>query len=463
MNLAYTMEQGTVYLEAARAAPVQAYQVGSHMLSMYPPGMAMLLAPLGFLGWKTALGLNLLVHLALFYTVIVLLRYNKTPAIFSLLYLLHPVAVLFSRTVLSDLSASLFLTLAFLATLRKRYFLCGVLIGAALLIRTISALAGLFFVAGILLEGTRFFRADDAASAAPFGVRLRRAVMVSLGALPFIVAAFLYQKVVQDGGWAKYAQPGMVSPRYIPAQFPFYTIALLVLYPGLLLAPFFYRGPGRAGLQIFTLGFFAFYCAFYFHDTGASFLETFLVGQRFLLVILPLLLTAYSRLIWELLHKRLSASWQRAVAIAITAALFGGAGLIHRRHAAYLGSLNQIRQAALQVAPFPSPLLCNIQMAKLLPPGAAGDRLKLLQNSGNEKADAEAAAKSVRTLLQTTNQPVTVVLWSRAYRPETAHELFVLSALQTEFATRPVPGDSSLSDDLHLLQITGQKNAAKPR
>ena len=105
MNTAYAVDHGTMYLDVAHAAPIQAYAVGPHTISQYPPGMAFLLAPLGFLGWNVALGFNLIVHLTLFWIVAGLLKANKTPPVFALLYLLHPVAALFSRTVLSDLGS----------------------------------------------------------------------------------------------------------------------------------------------------------------------------------------------------------------------------------------------------------------------------------------------------------------------------------------------------------------------
>lgn len=466
MNLAYAFDHGTVYLDVAHVAPVQSYLVGPHRLSLYPPGMGALLALPGFLNWNLALGFNLLVHLSLFWTVAILLRLGKTPVVFALLYLLHPGAVLFSRTVMSDLPASLCLTLGFLATLKRRYFLCGVLVGIALFVRTASAVAGAFLVAGVLLEGTRFFHAEDAPAPAALAVRVRRAALLVAGVLPFFIAAYLYQKIVQDGGWAKYAQPGMVSVRYLPVQLPFYTGALLILYPGLLLAPFFYRGPGRAALLLFTGGFFAFYCCFYFHDEGGSKAETFLVGQRFLLVILPLMIVAYSRMVWKMVSERMPVPVQRVLAAGVAGLLFVGSGLVHRRHAAYLHTLAQVRGAALQAAPTGDPLLCNVHVAKLIHPGWAAKRtLEMLPAGGTDTEDAIAAEKIVRQLLSATHHPVTVALWSRAYRPETPHEMFQFHALETDFATQPLPPDvqAALPADLHILRIVGERKGQESR
>ncbi len=460
MNTAYAVAHGTIYLDVAHTAPIQAYAVGPHVISQYPPGMAFLLAPFGLLGWNVALGFNLIVHLTLFWIIAALLRLNKTPTVFALLYLLHPVAALFSRTVMSDLASSLILTLSFVATLKRRYFLCGVLIGLAIFVRTASAVAAAFFGIGILLEGTRFFRADDAAVPTPLAERIRRIVAMGLGVLPFFIVAYLYQKIIQDGGWAKYAQPGMLSVRHLPVQFPFYTIALLALYPGMLLAPLLYKGPGRATLLCYVAGFFAFYCIYYFHDEGGSKLETFLVGQRFMLVILPLMLVSYSRLVWELLGKKIPFAAQRALVAAAVLLLFVGAGLIHRRHAAYLATLAQIRQTALQAVPPGGALFCNVHMAKLLRPGAATAHLQLLPNSGNEASDAQTAENMVRMTLQKTGGPVTVAIWSRAYRPETPHEMAVFHALETKFGSASKSQNSdSLPTDVHILQIDAQ---AKP-
>ena len=226
---AYALRHGTFYPDMAGVSAVMSYPIGGHIVTQYPPGMAFLLAGFSLAGWGMVFALNLVVHLLTFWTVIRILRRLSISPVYAILYLFYPTAVIYSRTVMSDMIASLLVAQAFYAYLGNRRLLVGVLIGIAILIRTASGLLLLPFLVDALIQPL-IAVTDGRSSLSPkeparWWEGIWSAFLVGIGAVPFAVLAWVYQAIVQGGGWARYASVPM-GLSIFPQMFPGYFLGL---------------------------------------------------------------------------------------------------------------------------------------------------------------------------------------------------------------------------------------------
>lgn len=431
LNFAYVLRQGTFYSDVVGVPLPMFIEAAGHLTIKYPPGMSLYLAALSFLGWKLALGANLLVHLATFFTVARLLKVAGASSLFALFFLLHPTAVIYSRTIMSDPLGGLLVALAFLACVTKRPLVAGLVLGLAVLVKTANGMIFGLFALGMLLELSGAGKPRSLSA-------LRPLVLFVLGAVPLMAVAFLYQRVVQEGGWAKYSGPGQFTLGYFAQHFPFYLVALLLVFPGMLLGVVLYRGPGRWPLLLSAAGVVGFYSAYYFLDETGSKVESFVIGQRFLLAVLPLLVVAYGAWLSQL---RLAPLVRRVLPLAASV-LFVGAGAIHWRHQSNLKKLVQVRNEVAAQVPESATLGCNVHVGKLLHPAWTGKRAFLFF-AGGERTAGEVA--QLRAALA--KGPVAFACWSREYPAMNPDEAQLLQAVEAQFETR------SLSTSLAGLQI----------
>ncbi len=428
MSMAYTLRQGTVYPDAAGIQAVSSFPVQGHMVSKYPLGMPLLLAAASLLGWQAVLVTNLAVHLASFFVLARLLRVLQVPSGFALLYLFHPTAVIYSRTVMADTLSGLLILLAFSAYLSRRDTLCGVVIGLSVLVRTANILVLPVFLAAFLFLKPEA-RADNLRSAGTRSVRLL------LGALPFLLVAGYYMLVIAEGKMAGHT--GTFSPSYFPQMFPAYVASLMVVYPGMLLAPALYRGPGRGVLACLAYGFVLLYSFWYYRDQGSSAAETLIVGQRYFLAVLPLFIAAYSVVLWKYMR-----SWSRRAQIALSLGsvvlLFLMTVAIHFRHGRYLADLAQVRNTLVQIVAPDDLLVCNTPIAKLFHPGWGARNWWV----PGEQGTPEALAAVERRFSSAMSRPGTRVFlasWVRPGREGDQLESKTVKSIADRFAAQPLP------------------------
>jgi len=469
MGMAYVFRRGTAYPDVAGVQVMASYPVGAHLISKYPFGMPALLAAVSFLGWLVALGVNLLTHLLTFVTLANLLRRLGVPAVFALLYLLHPTAVIYSRTVMADPATGLLLLAAFAALLGGRYGRCGLCAGLSLLLRTANAVAlpvlGLscLFAAAVAaadraprLGQARFLPRSGVATAG-----LRAAARFAGGVLPAALALAFYTQSVQGGGLSRYG--GSFALVYFPHTFLTYAVRLSVLYPLMLIAPVLYRGPGRFALTGLTYGYLLLYSFWYFTDFTASALETFVIGQRFLLAVLPLFILAYAAMVW-----RLARSWKpalrRAGAVAAGALLVIAAIGIHQRHARELTRLVRIRSTLLRVTSPSDALVCNMPLAKLFHPALGGARPYFI-TSALPQQNRENAARHFKSGLSHPGARVFLALWIRGYRADEASvERQLIRDTTRRFMTQPLGAAErgDLPADIVILRVLGERPNERP-
>jgi hypothetical protein len=384
MGNAYVLRQGTVYADAAGVTVPTNYPVNGHYVSKYPLGMAALVAFVSLVGWKAALGINLLIHLLTFAVVVKTLRLLHLPGPFALLYLLHPTAVLYSRTVMSDPLSGLLLALAFYLYLNRRYAATGAFAGLSILVRTGNVLAVPLFALSALLE-----QPTGEKRKVRLGDGLRPALLVVVASLPFLALAGYYAKVIAGGEMASHT--GTFSLRYFPEMFPAYAVALLMLYPGMLLAPALYRGPGRLIVSGLPYTFVLLYSFWFYRDTGSGFADTLIRELRYFLAVLPLMIVAYAEVLWRLLGEPRAAGLPgRAAAAAVVAGLFALAAAVSFIHARFLGTMAEVRDSLLAATTPADRIYCNMQVAKLMHPGWGRRRVILVSRPDQERAGLRA-------------------------------------------------------------------------
>jgi hypothetical protein len=382
----------------ARDAPHLAdfIRVGDRHVPSRHPGRSLILLPFltlggvraGFLsGLAIQLGITL-VGAAL------LVRLGKSPA-WAILILLHPTLALYSRTILGDAAAGGFLLLAALmATLpgRRAAIAAGIAAGLAALMRYHAGLALPIIAASIALDPARDRRRGDGL-----------ACLVAGGTIGFLLVAYnlaLYHAPLDAPGAAR----GEFGLRYLARQIPFYATALMVLWPGMLVAPALDRSPLRWIARGIAAVYFVFFSLYYWHDTGSNAAETLVAGLRLIQVALPVWIVSYAVAvddrIAEPLRQRFGPRASAWVGLAIVAVLFAAVAVGFNKHRAYLRTLEAAREALATEAPSGSVVIQHGAVSKLF--GIPGGRpVYRWWNIAPEGKPYEPALESILERLRT--------------------------------------------------------------
>ncbi len=452
---AYVMRHGTLYADQAGVFVATNFPVEGHQVPKYPLGMAALIALVSFAGWKFALGVNLLVHLLTFVVFIRLLRRIGLPGVFGLLYLLHPTATLYSRTAMADPFSGLLITLAFYAFVKRQFVGAGLLAGVSVAVRTGNIIALPAFALGALLDGRR----EQNEKLPTWIERLRPAVLFSIACVPGLIAAAFYLLVLTKGQAAN--STGTFALRYFTDMFPAYAASLLVLYPGMLAAPLLYRGPNRATLMMLCYGVVLLYSFWFYRDIGANVAESLVVGQRYMLAVLPLFLLAYADVLWWCV-KRFTSAKSALVVAAIAgglaaATLFTGGVLVHRKHAAFLANLAQVRDQVYAVSKPGDRVYCNLNVAKLLHPAWGVRDVVVVHDPAKDAEDARRFSK------QSSPKRVLLAYWARAGRAAEVEDAKRVAEMGRLLDADPVgsTATSGTMDGLNLFALAPGASGGK--
>jgi hypothetical protein len=190
------------------------------------------------------------------------------------------------------------------------------------------------------------------------------------------------------------------------------------------------------------------FLSYYWHDQGAGWVETAVLGQRLIQVALPLWVVSYAGVVDDLvmvpLRRRLGAVTARTLTALACTGLLVATIMLFARHQAHLGSLVAVRDAVAAAVPDGAHLAANGTVQKLfgvatgrpsyrwvyLPDAAAGRRLPadlgtspwyvaVLARTPEDPtlADARAAAARFGMVPIATSIPDLVVYVSRPALP----------------------------------------------
>jgi hypothetical protein len=267
----------------ADALPIQAGHAAEAL--RYPPGWPLLLAPFRLLGFRPMFVAALLMHLLGGAVVARMLVRRGLPAWLAAAWVFHPVAWIFSRTLMSDVPAVTLLLLAMDQWEEGKPGRSAFALGYSLFARVASLMAAAGVGLAVLADGRW---------------RWRDLFVLALGPLAAGVAVVAFNRATQGsalGTW--YGTEGVngLTGQSVPQHLLLYAGGLLLLPPFplacLLLRP---RRCDRWALAALPpLAFFVFYS---YHDASASALETFVGGQRLVLAVHAVLLVSTMR-VWS--------------------------------------------------------------------------------------------------------------------------------------------------------------------
>jgi hypothetical protein len=358
VNQAIVWSKGAVSAESAGYRTMADFiGVNGRTVAWRNPGRSLIILPFIVVGGVRAVFVTgALIHLVTTLLAALIQQTIGQSPLWAILVLFHPTLGIYSRTVMGDAPAGLFVLAAVLVILSrpKPGFLAGVLVGIGALMRY-HVLLFLPFLSTALwfdpsvnlprLESVKFLVAGS-----------------SIATLLSIYNLRLYGSV-----WGVTAQ-GYFSWRFLLPHLLFYSLALLLLWPGMLLAPLLDRS--RLSALARATGFptvllFSFY---YFHDHGSSWAEDIVLGQRLIQCVLPVWIIAYasviSRKVVPVLVNISPVLW-RTAAGASTVILFLAQWYTFRRHQDHLQLLRSVRDEVVATVPAGAPIVANYMVQKL--------------------------------------------------------------------------------------------------
>lgn len=282
LTATHAMQKGSFFYEKAGVdAPLLGTVKGTKgTISIYPPGNSVLLLPFTAINWKLGFLKNILFYIGSFLLFILILRKLNIDPVYSLVFLLYPTILLFSRTLMSDIPSMFFLLLGIFLLLDKKSLAAGFSLGFLVFLRypNLVIIIGIFATLLSLKE-------------------YRKAALILPGIFLFSIMLFVYIMYAYGYILGPFTIDGArsFSPGYFLYNFPYYLLSLNILYPGmLLLAVFFgFRNKEMSLFVIPALIVIVFYSFYYYIDGGSNLMEKLVKGQRFMLPIIPLLLIPY--------------------------------------------------------------------------------------------------------------------------------------------------------------------------
>jgi hypothetical protein len=392
---------------------------GRHVPTRHPGRSLVALPFLAAGGVPATFASGLLLHLAM--TAVggaLLARLGRSP-LWAALLLFHPTLALYSRTVMADGPAGAGLLLAGLAVVSDAPVAAGLAVGLAAAMRYHSALA-LPIVAASFVDPTA------PAGPVPLSRRWRNATVCALAGGAVGSALVAYNLAVYGTPTEPFtARRGSFAASFVIPHLTFYAAALMVIWPGMLLAPLLDRSRLRwlvRGVIVVFLGPLLFY---YFHDRADRWGETAVLGQRLIQVALPLWVVSYAGVVDDLvatpLRRRLGAATFRGLTTLACVGLLAATALVFARHQRHLRALEAVRTAVAAAVPDGARVAANGTVQKLfgvptqppsyrwlyLPDAAAGSRLPddlratpwyvaVVARSPDDPAAADAHAAAAR-------------------------------------------------------------------
>jgi len=336
---------------------------GRHVSTRHPGRSLVALPFLAVGGVPATFASGLLLHLAMTAVGACLLaRLGRSP-LWAALLLFHPTLVLYSRTVMADGPAGAGLLLAALAVVSDAPVAAGLAVGLAAAMRYHAALT-------LPLVALNFVDPGDSARPACVLRRWRNALACVLAGGVAGSALVAYNLVVYGTPTEPFTmRRGVFAAAFLVPHLAFYAAALLVIWPGMLLAPLLDRSRIRwlvRGVIVVFLGPLLFY---YFHDRGARWLETAVLGQRLIQVALPLWVVSYAGVVDDLLvsplRRRLGAGAVRGLTALGCAGLLATTALVFARHQGHLRALEAARTAVAAAVPDGARVAANGAVEKL--------------------------------------------------------------------------------------------------
>ena len=278
MGMTYTLKEGTIYADQANLKFPQSFFNGKHVVFKHPFGWPLFLIPF------TPLNGELMFLGTFFYFVLgyifflKILKIFEVPDYYGFIYLFYPPFVIYSRTIMSDLPSGVFMLISFYFLLKKKpfhFFIAGFLTGISVSMRYPNIFFFLVFSISLLIKNKKGF------------------MLYLLGAFPWGVSIILYNYFSYNTFFGDLAHTGFFTRKVFLDYFFHYLLSLFLIYPFLPFAPILTKKAFRYETTAVLAIFLIFYSFWYFYQMRDNFLETLIMGPRFLIPVMFLLLPYY--------------------------------------------------------------------------------------------------------------------------------------------------------------------------
>ena len=306
--------------------------------------------------WTNQLGgifySSLFIHLTLTLVFAIILHHFLISPTYAIFILFHPTLALYSRTIMADTLAATLILLSFLFTIKSKKYgpiLSGLSIGIATFARYHAAFALLFFALFYFYFNERRFD-------------FKKTFLCTLSGVIPICLVFLYNFYLFKSPFGLTSNVGEFNLSFFNDNWFFYLVALTIIWPGMLITPFFKFNkytPLIFSIALFYLLFLLFY---YYHDSSNNFLQTLVIGQRLLQIALPFWCLSFVFFISKYCQK-----WKYQVRLMFTLAilLFISNFFLFKIHQRHLNELIEYKTVLRNVIPANSPVLSTKTLIKL--------------------------------------------------------------------------------------------------
>jgi hypothetical protein len=359
VNQALVWSKGAISAEGAGLTFVQDFvQFNGHHLPWRNPGRSLIIFPLLVIfGLKAIFVSGALIHAAL--TLVAGLIHSKLgqSPLWAILVLCHPTLEIYSRTIMGDAPAGLCLLLALFVILFRVSpgIPAGILIGLGAVMR---------YHVGLLLPIVATVMWFDRSLQHSKREALR--CLFSGGGIGLLIAVYNLSLFGKPFGWTN---QGFFSLSFFSSNVQFYAVALMVIWPGLLIAPLFDSSRISRYVHGMCWPVLALFSLYYFHDRGATFGETAVLGQRFLQCVLPVWIVSYStalsRNVLTSMRAHLPGKLLAMSGVIACTVLLIGQILVFSAHQRHLRFLQSVRGEIIAKVPEESTIVSNYMVQKL--------------------------------------------------------------------------------------------------
>lgn len=346
INEGYVLAHGATSAEGAGFDSLPDFiEVGGVHLGWRNPGRSLLIVPFLLVGGYRAIFVSgLVLHLALIFVGGGIMEEQCVNPLWIFLIAAHPTLVLYSRTVMGDTGAALFLLLAFqrLTQRNPSGVQVGLFVGLAVLMRYHSAIVIPTAAPLLAKEQRRQFLFSS----------------VAVGMLAVLWDECLFGSLLPP------AHPGFFSLSFVWAHSLQYAASLMLLWP-LSLVALAFRSPVRRAVLAFVLPFLCLFIPYYWMDSGNNWVESLVLQQRLIQPIIPILVVQYAIVLNNMVKRlggRQSGLVMRMTAVVGCLLVF----TVNRVHQRHLQELVGERRLLRATVPDGAVLLCNWNVAKLV-------------------------------------------------------------------------------------------------
>jgi hypothetical protein len=358
VNQALVWSRGAISAEGAGFQSLLDYvSIDGRQVARRNPGRSLIILPfiLSF-GLHSIFFSGALVHAALTLVAArIHVQLHQSP-LWSLLVLFHPTLSIYSRTIMGDAPAGLFLILSLLAvvSMKRPGLWAGLFIGISAIMRYQAGLVAPFFVAAI-------WRCQTISNPRREAIKCL-AACGAVGGLIGLYNIYVYHDFVG-------LRLGLFSPAYLLPQAAFYSLALTILWPAMLPVLLIDQSDLARLARAACLPIALLCCSYYWHDTGTSWAETLVLGQRLLQCVLPIWIVAYASFLNDrvLPFVRLHASTNliSLCLVIVSLGLMIGEWYTFQKHENHLNALKMARDEVITKVPAGSMIVANYTMEKL--------------------------------------------------------------------------------------------------